>query len=129
MQKVFTENAPKPAGHYSQAIIHGGIVYVAGQVPINPKTGEKCLGTIEEQTWQVLENISSILEASNSSIENVLKVNMYITDINLWARVNQVYSKFFGDCRPARVVVPIKDLHYGFNIEADAIAFVNEKRK
>jgi 2-iminobutanoate/2-iminopropanoate deaminase len=128
MHKILTEYAPQPAGHYSQAIIHAGIVYVSGQLPINPRTGEKCLESIEDQTQQALENVSSILTASKSSIENILKVNLYITDINLWNRVNQVYADFFGEHRPARVVVPTKELHFGFSIEIDAIAIVNEDK-
>jgi 2-iminobutanoate/2-iminopropanoate deaminase len=122
MEKIFTPNAPKPAGHYSQAIVHDNLVYVSGQLPIDPITGEKRLGSIEEQTEQVLKNVAEIIKAAGSSIDNVIKTTVYISDIQLWDRVNHVYSRFFGEHRPARAVVPTKDLHHGFNIEIEAIA-------
>ena len=81
MKPISTQNAPKPAGHYSQAIVHNGLVYVSGQLPIDPKTGEKMLGPIEEQTAQVLRNVQAILEAAGSKIEQVLKVTIYIPDM------------------------------------------------
>jgi len=122
MKEIFTPKAPKPAGHYSQAVIHGNIIYVSGQLPIDPVTGEKRLGSIEEQTEQVLKNISEILIATGSDINHVIKTTVYISDIQLWDRVNEVYGKFFGKHRPARAVVPTKDLHHGFQIEIEAIA-------
>ncbi len=125
MKKILTANAPQPAGHYSQAIEHDGIVYVSGQVPIDPKSGEKKVGPIEEQTEQVLKNIAAILKAANSGIEQVLKVTVYISDIALWDRVNTTYAKFFGKHHPARAIIPTRDLHYGFQIEVDAISAVN----
>ncbi len=122
MKEIFTPKAPKPAGHYSQAVIHGNIIYVSGQLPIDPVTGEKRLGPIEEQTEQVLKNISEILIATGSDIDHVIKTTVYISDIQLWDRLNEVYGKFFGKHRPARAVVPTKDLHHGFQIEIEAIA-------
>ncbi len=122
MREIFTKNAPKPAGHYSQAIVHNGIVYVSGQLPIDPLTGEKQISSIEEQTEQALKNLSEILNAAVSNIESVLKITVYISDIGLWPRVNTVYSRFFGEHRPARAVVPTKELHFGFQIEVEAIA-------
>jgi len=122
MEKIFTPKAPKPAGHYSQAIIHDNVVYVSGQLPIDPVTGEKRLGSIEEQTEQVLENLAEIIKAAGSDIDKVLKTTVYISDIQLWDRVNNVYSTFFGEHRPARAVVPTKELHHGFDIEIEAIA-------
>ncbi len=124
MIEVSTQNAPKPAGHYSQAIIHNNIVYVSGQLPIDPKTGEKRLGSIEEQTEQALKNVSEILKAAGCNLNRVIKTTVYVSDIKLWGRVNAVYSNFFGDHRPARAVVPTRDLHFGFQIEIEAIAAV-----
>jgi len=124
MKTIYTKNAPKPAGHYSQAIIHNDLVYVSGQLPIDPKSGEKRLGSIEDQTKQTIENVASILEACDSSLKNVIKVSVYISDINLWSRVNQVYANYFAEHRPARVVIPVKELHHGFKIEIEAIAAV-----
>lgn len=123
MKIVTTLNAPQPAGHYSQAVIHENLVFVSGQLPIYPDTGEKVLGSIEEQTSRVLNNIKAILEASNSSLNQVLKVTVYVSDITLWDRVNRIYSDFFGNHRPARAVVPTKELHHGFQIEMEVIAF------
>jgi 2-iminobutanoate/2-iminopropanoate deaminase len=122
MKKIFTPNAPKPAGHYSQAIVHDNVVYVSGQLPIDPVTGEMRLSSIEEQTQQALKNVAEILKAGGSDIDSVIKTTVYISDIQLWDRVNDVYSKFFGEHRPARAVVPTRNLHHGSNIEIEAIA-------
>ena len=122
MIEVSTENAPKPAGHYSQAVVHDNIVYVSGQLPIDPETGEKRIGSIEEQTEQALKNLFEILKAAGSDINQVIKTTVYVSDIELWDRVNAVYSEFFGDHRPARAVVPTTKLHFGFQIEIEAVA-------
>jgi 2-iminobutanoate/2-iminopropanoate deaminase len=126
MQHITTDGAPKPAGHYSQAVVHKGIVYVSGQLPIDPQTGEKCLGSIEEQTSQTLANVGAVLAAAGADLSNVLKVTVYIADIELWGRVNEVYAEFFGEHRPARCVVPTRELHFGFQIEIEAVAFVGD---
>ncbi len=122
MIEVSTENAPKPAGHYSQAVVHDNIVYVSGQLPIDPETGEKRIGSIEEQTEQALKNLFEILKAAGSDINQVIKTTVYVSDIELWDRVNAVYSEFFGEHRPARAVVPTTKLHFGFQIEIEAVA-------
>ena len=114
MNTIFTPHAPAPGGHYSQAVVHGGIVYVAGQLPIDPSTGEQACGAIEEQTEQALRNVAAILEAAGSDLAHVLKTTVYIADISLWGRVNAVYAHIFGEHRPARSIVPTRDLHYGF---------------
>lgn len=119
---VETSNAPKPGGHYSQAVIHNGLIYISGQLPIDPVTGEKKLGSIEEQTEQVLANLRGIVEAAGSDLSRVLKTTVYVSDIEHWGKVNEIYVRTFGEHRPARAVVPVKDLHYGFKIEIEAIA-------
>jgi len=124
MKEVLSNVAPQPAGHYSQAIEYQGLVYVSGQLPINPKSEEKYIGSIEEQTEQALANLEAILIEANSGKNHVLKVTVYISDIALWDRVNSVYARFFGDHRPARAIVPTRELHFGFQIEIDAIAAV-----
>jgi 2-iminobutanoate/2-iminopropanoate deaminase len=126
MKEIFTPHAPQPAGHYSQAIVHGNLVYVSGQLPIDPHNEEQRVGSIEEQTEQVLTNLAAVLRAANSGLDLVLKATVYVSDIALWGRVNQVYSRFFGKHRPARAVVPTRELHYGFQIEVEAIAAVRE---
>ena len=120
--KIQTPNAPSPAGHYSQAVVHNGIVYVAGQLSIDPKTGERKIGTIEEQTELALSNVSEILKAANSDLSRVLKMTVYVADINLWGAVNTVYARVMGDHRPARAVIPTGERHYGFLIEIEAVA-------
>ena len=126
MRTIKTPNAPRPAGHYSQAIVHDGLVFVAGQLPLDPKTTEKRVGTLEEQTEQALKNIAEILKAAGSDLSHVLKTTVYISDIGLWGRVDAVYAKAFGEHRPARAVVPVKELHFGYQIEIEAIAAVKK---
>jgi 2-iminobutanoate/2-iminopropanoate deaminase len=124
LRKISTPNAPPPGGHYSQGIVHDGLVYVSGQLPIDPDTGEKVLGSVEEQTDRALKNIAAILEAGGSSMDRVIKTTVYVSDIQLWDRVNRVYAERFGDHRPARVVVPTSSLHYGFQVEIEAVGAV-----
>lgn len=126
MRTIETPNAPRPAGHYSQAIVHDGLVFVAGQLPLDPSTTEKRVGTFEEQTEQALKNVAEILKAADSDLSHVLKTTVYISDIGLWGRVNTVYAKAFGEHRPARAVVPVKELHFGYQIEIEAIAAVKK---
>jgi 2-iminobutanoate/2-iminopropanoate deaminase len=121
---VLTPDAPLPAGHYSQAVVHQGIVYVAGQLPIHPGQAEHMPGTIEEQAEQTLANLDAILRAAGSRRELVIRVTIYLSDLAQWGRVNQLYAAFFGEHRPARTVVPVGKLHYGYDIELDAIAAV-----
>jgi 2-iminobutanoate/2-iminopropanoate deaminase len=124
MTFIETPNAPKPGGHYSQAVVHGDLVYLSGILPITP-SGEKLTdATFSEQTEQILKNLDAILQAAGSTREKVIKVTVFIADISAWGTVNQVYTQFFGDHRPARSVVPVLQLHYGFGIELEAIATV-----
>lgn len=125
IRKINTQNAPAPGGHYSQAVVYNGLVFVSGQLSIDPQTGEKKLGSIEEQTRQVLKNVAGILQAADSDLSRVLKMTVYVADINLWEAVNRVYAEVMGEHRPARAVVPTGELHYGFLIEIEAIAATN----
>jgi len=124
---IFTKSAPEPAGHYSQAVVHNNTVYVSGQLPIDPVSGEKKTGAIEEQTEQVLKNLAEILRAAGSDMNHVLKVTVFIADMSLWERLNAVYARFFGEHRPARTVAPTPNLHHGFQVEIDAIAAIKKK--
>jgi 2-iminobutanoate/2-iminopropanoate deaminase len=126
IQRIETPNAPKPAGHYSQGVVYNGILYVSGQLSIDPKTGEKKIGSIEEQTEQALNNVHGILKAAGSDWDRVLKMTLYVTDINLWDAVNKVYIRILGEHRPARAVIPTGPLHYGFLIEIEAVAAISE---
>ncbi|MEW6209622.1 MAG: RidA family protein [Acidobacteriota bacterium] len=118
---ISTPNAPQPAGHYSQAVVHNGLVFVAGQLAITP-AGEHRVGSIEEQTEQALANVAEILKAAGSDLSRVLKMTVFVSDISLWSQVNAVYARVMGDHRPARAVVPTKELHYDFQIEIEAVA-------
>jgi 2-iminobutanoate/2-iminopropanoate deaminase len=122
MKVISTKDAPQPAGHYSQAIEHEGLLFISGQLPIDPVSGEKKTGDIEEQAEQALKNVGALLHAAGTSKENVLKVTVYISDISLWDRVNTVYGCYFGSHRPARAVVPTRELHFGLKVEIEVIA-------
>ncbi len=127
MKCISTPDCPAPAGHYSQGVLHNGLLYVSGMLAVDPKTGEKKLGSIEEQTQQALENIDAVLKASGTSRDKVLKCTCYISDIELWGRVNTVYADFFGDHKPARAVVPTRELHFGFKVEIECVAVVENE--
>ncbi len=124
MKMISTSDAPAPAGHYSQAVVHGGLVFVSGQLAVDAATGRKFAGSIEQQTRIALENVAAILRAAGSDRDQVLKTTVYISDIELWGRVNEVYAEFFGGHRPARAVVPTRELHHGLLVEIEAIATV-----
>ncbi len=124
MQMISTQDAPAPAGHYSQAVVHGGLIHVAGQLPIDPRRPGFVQATIEEQTEQALRNVEAILKAGGSGLDRLLQVTIYISDMSLWGRVNAVYEKALGTHRPARAVVPTLPLHYGYLIEIQAVAAV-----
>jgi 2-iminobutanoate/2-iminopropanoate deaminase len=122
IKRINTPNAPKAAGHYSQATVYNGLVFVAGQLSIDPATGAHKTGNIKEQTEQALNNVHAILQAAGSDWDRVLKINISVADINLWEAVNKVYARVLGDHRPARAVIPTGPLHHGFLIEIEAIA-------
>jgi len=124
IRELYTPNIPEPKGHYSQAVQFNDLIFVSGQLPVNPFTGEMAGGSIEEQALQVLENIETILKDSGSGKKKILKTTVYISDMSHWAAVNEVYKKFFGKSKPARAVVPTKELHYGVLIEIEAVAAV-----
>ncbi|MEL7123355.1 MAG: RidA family protein [Bacteroidota bacterium] len=125
MEFISTDQASQPGGHYSQATVYNGLVFVSGQLPITPD-GEKVLGSIEEQTRLVLDNVKAILEAADSGLDHVLKSTVYVSDVSNWGKVNEVYTEYFGAHRPARAVVPTGPLHYGFLIEMEVVAAQKE---
>lgn len=122
MIKVTTTEAPLPAGHYSQAIACRGLVFVSGQLPLDPLTGKMVEGGIDEQVRQTLRNISAILSASDSDMHHVLKSTIYIVDVSYWGDVNRIYAEVFKDHKPARAIIPCGPLHYGALLEMDVIA-------
>ena len=123
MKKVIsTTNAPKAIGPYSQAIEAGGFIFVSGQIPLIPATGEIVEGSVEVQTARVLENLKAILDAAGSSLENVVKTTVYITNMDDFAKVNGIYGQYFQENPPARVCVEVSKLPKGALVEIDVIA-------
>jgi len=119
---VKTDNAPQPAGHYAQAVRHGDVVYVSGQLGFAPGSNDPVVGSIDQQVRNCLANVSAILEAAGSSLDKTLKMTVYVSDVAFWPEVNAVYADVMGDHRPARAIVPCNTLHHGFQVEIDAIA-------
>ena len=126
MKPITTQGAPAARGHYSQAIVHGGLVYVAGQLPIVPGDPERRLEGFEAQADQVIANVLGILEAAGSGADRILKVTVYIADVAHWPAFNAVYARRLGAHKPARTVVPVAALHYGYLVEMDAIAALRD---
>ena len=126
MKIVETPRAPLPAGHYSQAVVYGGLVFIAGQLPLDVAHPGRPAGDVEEQTERALENVEAILESVGSSLDRLLSVTIYVTDISLWPRVNAAYARVLGAHRPARAVVPVKELHHGYLVEVQAVAALGE---
>ena len=123
MKKVIsTANAPQAIGPYSQAIEAGGFVFVSGQIPLIPATGELVDGSVEVQTARVLENLKAILEAAGASLEDVVKTTVYITNMDDFAKVNGIYGRYFEANPPARVCVEVSKLPKGALVEIDVIA-------
>ena len=124
MEHVQSGAAPAPVGPYSQALVHEGVAYLSGQVPLDPNTGELVGDSIEAQADQVLRNISAVLSAAGSSWERVLRVSVYLVDMGEFAAFNGVYERALGGARPARSTIAVAALPLGARIEIDAIAAV-----
>jgi len=123
-QEVKTDRAPKAIGPYSQAIIGGGMVYVSGQIPIDPATGELNTGSIEDQTRQVLKNVAAVLEAAGSSMDKVVKTTVFLQSMDEFSRMNQVYGEGFKPPFPARATVQVARLPRDVRVEIEAIALL-----
>ena len=122
MKSVATSSAPEARGHYSQAIVHAGLVYVAGQLPIVPGDPERRLAGFEAQAERVIDNVLAILAEAGSGPERVLRSTVYIADVAHWPAFNAIYAERLGAHKPARTVVPVTQLHYGYLVEMDVIA-------
>ena len=124
MQKKIIETlaAPKAIGPYSQAIQAGGFVFVSGQIPLDPATGDLVSGSVEEETARVLDNIRAILEAAGLGMGDVVKTTVYLADLGDFARVNKVYGRYFESEPPARATVQVAALPRGARVEIEAIA-------
>jgi 2-iminobutanoate/2-iminopropanoate deaminase len=123
---IFTQKAPKAIGPYSQAVKAGGFLFVSGQIPINPETGDLMIASIEEQANQVILNLKSICEAAGSGLEDIVKLTIYLTDLRNFAKVNEAMLEYFPEPYPARATVEISALPLGVNVEMDAIVISHE---
>ncbi|QKK26716.1 RidA family protein [Rhizobium hidalgonense] len=119
---VNTDRAPSPAGHYVQAKLAGKHLYISGQLPIRPDGASLPDDGFETQARQAIDNMLAVLEAAGGSPDDLIRVTAYIVGVSNWPRFNQVYAARLGEARPARTVVPVPELHYGYLVEIDAIA-------
>jgi 2-iminobutanoate/2-iminopropanoate deaminase len=125
-QRIQTENAPAAIGPYSQAIKAGGFVFCSGQVAIDPRTGQFVAGGVAEQTEQVLKNLSAVLEAAGSSLDQVVKTTVFLADMKEFSEMNEVYARFFSEPPPARATVAAAGLPRDARVEIEAVALVSE---
>jgi 2-iminobutanoate/2-iminopropanoate deaminase len=121
---VHTEQAPAAIGPYSQAIVAGNFVYTAGQIPLDPATGQIVQGDVTVQTERVMRNLTAVLEAAGTNWANVVKTTVFLQDMADFPRVNEVYGRMIGDARPARSTVQVSALPRGVLVEIDAVALV-----
>ena len=122
---ISTDNAPQAIGPYSQAVKTGNLIFISGQIPLDPKTGDIVDGLIEDQANQVLENIKSICEAAGHGLEDIVKITIFLTDLGNFATVNEVMKNYFKEPYPARATVEISGLPLGVNVEIEAIVSTN----
>ena len=123
-EKVVTDNAPKAIGPYSQGTKGNGFIFCSGQIPADPKTGEMVKGSIADQTRQSLSNVKGVIEAAGSSMDRVMKVTVFLKDMNDFAEMNTEYAKWFSDPPPARAAVEVARLPKDVDIEIEAIALI-----
>ena len=126
MQKeiIYTENAPAPIGPYSQGVKAGGFLFLSGQIALDAKTGELLNADIATETHQVMKNIIALLNAANTTTANIVKTTIFLSDMGLFAAVNEVYASYFGIDAPARETVAVKGLPKNVNVEISVTAFL-----
>jgi len=122
VKTIHTPDGPTPAGHYSQAVVYGGVVYVAGMLGRDPKDPDRDPGGAGAQTRQALENVATVLEAAGSGLGRVVRMTIYVSDIDLWGEVNEAYAEVMGDHKPARAIVPVKAFKEPYVVEVVATA-------
>jgi reactive intermediate/imine deaminase len=122
MKAISTDQAPQPAGHYAQGIKHNCLVYVSGQLAVRPDGSHSTDVGFDAQARQALENALSIVKAGGGDVSGVLKVTAYIVGIDNWPAFNSVFADVFNDHRPARAIVPVPELHFGYQVEVEMVA-------
>ncbi|MBI3922557.1 MAG: RidA family protein [Armatimonadetes bacterium] len=118
---IATDQAPAAIGPYSQAVKSGGFLFISGQIPIHPETGEQLVGSLRSQTEQVLKNLQAICESAGASLRDVVKVTLYVSDLDRFQEINDTYATFFPENPPARATVQVTRLPKDSGIEIDAI--------
>jgi len=121
---VYTERAPKPVGPYSQGVLAGNLLFVSGQLPINPLTGELVKNNFREAAKQALNNVIEVVRASGGDVKNIVKVTVYLRDITKFSEFNEVYGVVLGDHKPARVVVAVSSIPRDADLMIEAIAYL-----
>jgi 2-iminobutanoate/2-iminopropanoate deaminase len=121
---ILTDKAPKPIGPYSQAVRYGNLVFTSGQIPIDPATGDLVTGDIVKETEQVFVNLAAVLAAAGTNLERAVKTTVFLTDMGLFAKVNEVYARHFREPFPARSTVQVAALPKGVSIEIEVVAEV-----
>ena len=122
MRTISTDKAPKAIGPYAQGISACGLLFLSGQVPLDPGTGQLVQGTVQEEVTRVMDNLKAVLEAAGSGLPRVVRTTVYLTSLEDFAAMNEVYARYFGDHRPARSTVQVSALPRGARVEIDAIA-------
>lgn len=122
ISSVATHEAPRAIGPYSQGVVAGDLVFVSGQIPLDPASGELVSGRFREELQRVLANVDGVLRAAGCDRTRVVRCTVYLTDLSLFAELNEIYAAFFGDHRPARAVVEVSALPRGARVEVEAIA-------
>lgn len=124
MQIITSSKAPAPIGPYNQAVFHNGILYMSGQIAIDPATGNMVLDNIQAETHQVMRNLQAVLEAAGTNFNKAIKTTIFLSDMSLFTEVNEVYGGFFDGHYPARETVAVKGLPKGVNVEISMLVAV-----
>lgn len=124
IQPISTDAAPAPGGHYAQGIRHGDTLYISGQLPVDPDGTHKPTAPFADQAALAIQNMLAVLKAAGGAPKDLLKVTVYVVGIANWPEFNRLYAEALGEVRPARSVVPVPELHYGYLVEIDAVAAI-----
>lgn len=124
MKAITTDRAPKAIGPYAQAVTAGGFLFLSGQIPLDPATGQVVRGTLEDEVTRILENLKAVLAAGGAGFDRVVRTTVFLTDLGDFEAMNAVYARYFGESRPARSTVQVAALPKGARVEIDAMAFL-----